>query len=295
MHRGSLSGSNAGKARRLARVLRTDRRKTVIIPVDDALIAGPSAGLEMVETKVELILEGAPDAILAFPALFRNMAHHFHQVGIVTNLTASTIRASHTRKTLTAGVRQAAQLGADAVAVHVNISSRFEHEMLAMLGTVSRECEDDGMPLVAIMYPRRESSSGDDNYESLQKSDRSKYAELVAHSARVGVDLGADLIKTRYTGDPDSFRRVVDACGPVPVVIAGGPKLPVEQVLQMTYEVIQAGGAGVSLGRNVFGRQNPKCLVTALKAIVHSGATPQDCIASLSPDDLRQLNAGNER
>lgn len=288
--RSSLSGSQTGKARRLARLIHSGTGRTVIIPVDDGLIAGPKAGLERVESKLELMLTEPPNAILAFPALLRNMSQLLHRVGIIANLTASTSRANHTRKTLVADVHQAGQLGADAVAVHVNISSRFEHEMLAALGAVSRECEAYGMPLVGIMYPRTESATGDDNYEALKVEERKKYSELVAHCARVGVDLGADLIKTQYTGDPESFRGVVEACGPIPIVVAGGPKLRVEAVLQIAYDVILAGGAGVSFGRNVFGRRNPTRLISGLIDIIHHGALPQSCLDKLSAEDLRTLD-----
>jgi len=189
------------------------------------------------------------------------------------NLTASTSRSQHTRKTQVGTVHQAAQLGLHAVAVHVNISSKYEADMLSILGSVSQACESYGMPLLAIMYPRSEADTGDNNFDELQRSDRKRYAELVAHSARVGVDLGADLIKTKYTGDPDSFHLVVEACRPVPVVVAGGPALSPKAMLKMAHEVICAGGAGVSFGRNVFSRDDPKPFIAGLKAIVHEDAT----------------------
>lgn len=274
----ALSSAQAGKIRRLKRLFSPLSGRTVIVPVDDSLIFGPAAGLEQVDSKIQKILLDPPDAILAFPGLFRSCVGVLSKIAGIVNLTASTNRSQHTRKVQVGTVHQAVQLGLDAVAVHVNISSKYESEMLKTLGSVSQECETYGMPLLAIMYPRSEADGGDNNYEELKETDRKRYAELVAHSARVGVDLGADLIKTKYTGDPDSFRLVVEACRPIPVIVAGGPALPPDSMLQMVHEVIHAGGGGVSFGRNVFSRPDPRPFIAGLKAVVHQGATVEEAL-----------------
>ncbi len=280
-----LSYAQAGKIRRMTRLFSRASGRTLIVPIDDSLIFGPSIGLEQVESKIQKILLDPPDALLSFPGVFRNDGRLLSRVAGIVNLTASTSRSQHTRKVQVGSVHQATQLGLDAVAVHVNISSKYEPEMLRILGSVSQECESYGMPLLGIMYPRSETTAGDDNYDELKQNDSKRYAELVAHSARVGVDLGVDLIKTKYTGDPESFRIVVDACKPVPIVVAGGPVLPVDSALQMAYEVIQAGGAGVSFGRNVFSRDCPQPIVSALKAIVHEGLTPEEARKHIEHDE----------
>jgi fructose-bisphosphate aldolase/2-amino-3,7-dideoxy-D-threo-hept-6-ulosonate synthase len=276
----ALSATQAGKVRRLRRLLSPVSNRTVIVPVDDSLIFGPAGGLEQMDSKIERILADPPEAILAFPGLFRSRVDMLSRVGGIVNLTASTTRSAHTRKVQVGTVYQAAQLGLDAVAVHVNLTSSYEFELLKILGIVSQECESYGMPLLAIMYPRAEGVGGDNNYDELQRTDRKSYAQLVAHSARVGADLGATLIKTKYTGDPESFRFVVEACNPVPVVVAGGPALPPFAMLKMAYEVISAGGAGVSFGRNVFSRLDPQPYVVALKSIVHKGVTAEEAFES---------------
>ena len=106
------------------------------------------------------------------------------------------------------------------------------------------------------MYSRKEKAGGDDNYEELKTNDLNAYTKLVAHAARVGMEMGADLIKTHYTGDSDTFRNVVDACAPVPVVVAGG--LPTEslQVLPICSWCIGRWCAGISFGRNIFSRRD---------------------------------------
>ncbi len=117
--------------------------------------------------------------------------------------------------------------------------------MLADLGALCSEANEWGMPVLAMMYARG------------PKIENEYDPDVVAHCARVGVELGADIVKVNYTGDPESFSRVVDGCC-VPVVIAGGPKLESERdLVQMVYDSIQAGGSGLSVGRNIFQHPAP--------------------------------------
>jgi fructose-bisphosphate aldolase/2-amino-3,7-dideoxy-D-threo-hept-6-ulosonate synthase len=161
------------------------------------------------------------------------------------------------------------RLGADGVSVHINVGAPDEDKMLTKLGKVSDECEIYGMPLLAMMYPRGPKILNEHAFD------------VVAHAARLGAELGADIIKTNYTGDIDSFRAVVECC-PVPVVIAGGPKAKTAQdTLQTTFEAIKAGGAGLSIGRNIFQHEDPALMVKALSAIVHQGASVECAIKLL--------------
>lgn len=274
--------SQTGKGRRLTRLFSQSSGKTVIVPVDDSLIFGPTAGLENVRTKVDSILLDPPDALLGFAGVFLASGISTSRVAAVVNITGSTVRSRHTHKVQIASVQHAAQMGADAVAAHVNVSSDYEPEMLQTLGRIAMECEAHGIPLMAIMYPRGERELADNNYDELKQNDRNRYCSFVAHAARVGVDLGADIIKTQYTGDAETFARVVEACDPIPVVAAGGPPQPLAAVLQMASEIINAGGGGVSFGRNVFSRKSPESVLSALKSIVHDGLSPDVVLKRLN-------------
>jgi fructose-bisphosphate aldolase/2-amino-3,7-dideoxy-D-threo-hept-6-ulosonate synthase len=102
--------------------------------------------------------------------------------------------------------------------------------------------------------------------------------EFVAHAARAGAELGADMIKTNYTGDPDSFGRVIESC-PVPVIIAGGPKVETDtELLQMISDAIATGARGVAIGRNVFQHDKPTHIVRAITRIVHENASVEEAL-----------------
>ena len=160
------------------------------------------------------------------------------------------------RKMLTGSVEEALRLGADGVSLHINIGGKEEPEMLEQLGKISEECHKWNMPLLAMMYPRGENIKNPHD------------PEIVGHVARIGAELGADIVKTLYTGDIDSFARIVKST-PVPVVIAGGPKSKTDlDVLQMTEDAIKAGAKGVTYGRNIFAHKQPEKIVEALAAII---------------------------
>ena len=134
-------------------------------------------------------------------------------VGLIIHLSGSTSLSPYPNaKTLVCTVEEALKLGADALSIHINIGNGSEREMLADLGRVAREAREWGMPLLAMMYPRGEKIK--DEFDP----------QVIMHVARLGAELGADIVKVSYTGSVESFRKVVAGC-PVPVVIAGGPKM----------------------------------------------------------------------
>ena len=134
----------------------------------------------------------------------------------------------------------------------------FEH-----MGRISRQCEEHGMPLIVHAYPKGELIKDDERYTY----------EHVSYSVRAAVECGADIVKTWYTGDYDSFARVVEASHGR-VVVAGGAKMKdTESFFKVTYDVIRAGALGVAYGRNIFQAENPARMITSLKSIIHEGST----------------------
>lgn len=272
-----------GRTKRLKKIFSHESGKIVIVPLDDSLLAGATNGLEILEPKVKNIITAEPNAIIGFQGLFKNYSNIIGNTPCILNITASTTMSKHTKKVLVGSVELAMMLGVEAVAVHVNISSKYESEMLKLFGDVSLQCHRLGMPLMGIMYPRNENENGNDNnYYDLKKSNRKKYAELVAHAARIGVELGADFIKTQYTGDPETFKYVIEACNPVPVVVAGGTPLNMLEMLKIAEGAIKGGGAGISFGRNIFTRENPTIYINAVKKVVYENFTAEQAESSIT-------------
>lgn len=266
-----MAFADSGKQRRLARLFRHSDGRAVILPIDDGLISGPGTQLSDLSTLFSRIEPNRPDGVLLFAGALNRHWSELGESAAIVNLTASTRYTAHTHKILCTDVEAAVAAGADLVAVHVNVTSRHEKDMLRTLGTVVRRAESFGVPVFAIMYPRREADGVDDNYQKLREAKPDRYGQLVAHAARIGVELGADLIKTQYTGSPDTFERVVDATRPVPVLIAGGPFCSESDALSAATGAIAAGACGVSFGRNVFERDDPARMLGLLHEAVHQG------------------------
>ena len=264
-----MAFADSGKQRRLARLFGQSDGRAVILPIDDGLISGPSARLSDLPTFFNTIGSSPPDGVLLFAGVLSRHCSALGAAAAIVNLTASTKGATHTRKILCTDVEAAVAAGADLVAVHVNVTSQHEGDMLRALSTTVRKSEALGVPVLAIMYPRREGDGNDDNYQELKQADPDGYSQLVAHAARIGMELGADVIKTQYTGSPDTFEKVVAATRPVPVVIAGGPLCSESEALSVARGALAAGARGVSFGRNVFERDEPAQMLRRLKSAVH--------------------------
>jgi fructose-bisphosphate aldolase/2-amino-3,7-dideoxy-D-threo-hept-6-ulosonate synthase len=248
---------NVGKTRRLKKILQKDAR-TVIVPMDHGVTIGPIQGIGNMQTITNQLVKGKADAILVHKGIAKRI--DTDNAGLIVMLSgASNLGPNPNGKVQVCSVGEALRLGADAVSVHVNIGAQDEDKMLANLGKVSEECEHYGLPLLAMMYPR--------GPKILNEHD----VNVVAHATRIGAELGADIIKTNYTGSIDTFRMVTESC-PASVVIAGGPKCESpNEILQTTYDALQGGAAGLSIGRNVFQCENPTAVTRALWAIVHEG------------------------
>jgi predicted phospho-2-dehydro-3-deoxyheptonate aldolase len=260
-----------GKKIRLERIIDRNSRRTVIIPMDHGVTVGPIEGLADMRDAVSKVVAGGANAILMHKGIVR--AGHRgtgRDVGLIIHLSAGTsMSPDPNAKELVCTVEEAIKLGADAVSVHINLGAETDNEMLRQLGYISERCLVWQMPLVAMMYTRGPKIKDEYNVDN------------VKHAARVGAELGADIVKVVYTGSVESFAEVVNGCT-VPVVIAGGAKMGSdEDIFRMVEGALQAGAQGISIGRNAFQHQNPTKMVQALSKIVHSGASIEEAIATL--------------
>jgi len=260
-----------GKQIRTERIINRNTGRTVIVPMDHGISVGPIKGLTNVKDAIHVVSEGGANAIVEHKGLVG--AGHRRKgkdIGLIIHLSASTSLSPHPNaKTLVCSVEEAIKLGADAVSIHVNIGNGGEKEMLHDFGRVSYEARTWGMPLLAMVYPRGEKIKNE--YD----------VEVIKHAARVGDEMGADIVKVSYTGSAESFKEVVAGCS-VPVVIAGGPKMDSDRdILEMVKGSIEAGGAGASIGRNVFQHRDPQRMVAAICAIVHENRSVDEALEML--------------
>lgn len=255
-----------GKNIRMERIIDRETGNAVIIPMDHGISIGPIDGIIDMKKTVNAVSEGGATAVLMQKGLIP-YGHRTagNDVGLILHLSASTsIGSSSDCKVLVASVEEAIKLGADAVSIHVNLGAESEPQMLSDMGKVSRDCSEWGLPLLVMAYARGPAIKNQFD------------PEAVAHCARVATELGADLIKVSYTGDIDTFRKVVKGAL-APVLIAGGPKMSSDmEILNMVYDSIQAGGRGVSIGRNIFQHSNPKAMTEAISGIVLKGMTVEE-------------------
>ena len=260
-----------GKKIRLERIIDRNSHKTVIVPMDHGVTVGPIAGLEDMRATIGKVVSGGANAILMHKGVVR--AGHRgagRDVGLIIHLSGGTsLSPDPNAKQLVCTVEEAIKLGADAVSVHINLGAETDSEMLSQLGYVSEVCMEWQMPLVAMMYTRGAKIKNEYDLDN------------VKHAARVGAELGADIVKVVYTGSPDSFSQVVQGC-PVPVVIAGGPKMDSDaDIFKMVEGALAAGAAGVSIGRNAFQHDKPDKMIKALSKMVHKKATVQEAVEIL--------------
>ncbi|MCF8025997.1 MAG: 2-amino-3,7-dideoxy-D-threo-hept-6-ulosonate synthase [Desulfobacteraceae bacterium] len=260
-----------GKQIRMERIMDRSTGRTIIVPMDHGVTVGPIAGVSDIKNAVATVAEGGANAIVEH----KGMVGAGHRkggsdIGLIVHLSASTSLSPYPHsKTLVCSVEEAIKLGADAVSIHVNIGDNQEKEMLNDFGKVAAEARTWGIPLMAMVYPRGEKIK--DEYD----------VSVVRHAARVGCEMGADIVKVSYTGSAETFREVTEG-STVPVVIAGGAKMDSDRdILEMLKGAVKAGGAGASIGRNVFQHKAPAKMLKAMSKIVFENKTVEDALEIL--------------
>ena len=257
-----------GKEIRLERIIDRNTQRTVIIPMDHGFTLGQIEGLTNMTNIITEVSEGGANAIV----LHKGMVKSGHRksgkdIGLIVHLSASTsLNPDPNDKVIVCTVEEAIALGADAVSIHINLGAPNESRMIESAGEISRICNRWGMPLLIMIYPRGKDVSPNS-------------PATVGHCVRVAEELGADLIKTNYTGDPVSFRRITEACS-VPVLIAGGEKAGDLETLVTIRDAIQAGATGVCMGRNSFQRSDPRRFVHSICNVVHYGVDPEKALVT---------------
>ncbi|MDB4986236.1 MAG: phospho-2-dehydro-3-deoxyheptonate aldolase [Myxococcaceae bacterium] len=260
------------KAMRMRRILRSTTGRTLLVPLDHGLTIGPVPGITRGRDAVLSAVSSSADGVILNKGLLRQSMGAFAghpRVAAIVHLSGSlSLSPSANLKVATGTVADALALGADGVSVHLNIGCRDDHLMLEQAAEVASECDRWGVPLLMMMYPRGESVD-----ELCPKN--------LAMAARAAMELGADLVKVNYTGTASSFREVIEGVE-IPVVIAGGPAGgDVETLLSYVHAAMEAGAAGVAIGRNIFQYSQPTRLLRALELIIHEGRSLDDATVGL--------------
>ncbi|MDA3895112.1 MAG: 2-amino-3,7-dideoxy-D-threo-hept-6-ulosonate synthase [Desulfobacteraceae bacterium] len=260
----------SGKAVRMERIVDRKTGKAVIVPMDHGVTVGPIKGLVDMSKAVDQVAEGGANSVIGHLGLPKHGHRSYgRDIGLILHLSAaSMLSPKPNKKVLVNTVENALRVGADGVSIHINVGDEHEAEMLTDFGKVVVDCNYWGMPLIAMMYPRG----------PLIKDE--KGVEVVKLAARMGAELGADYVKTVYTGDPESFAEVVEGC-PAPILIAGGSKLSDAEMFKSIEGAMQAGAKGLSIGRNAFQHKDPVLFVKAACAIVHENKTAEEAMAIL--------------
>jgi len=267
-----------GKRFRLGRIFRDDE-KTFVITMDHGVDLGPVKGLEDIKATVKKVLAGdhKPDAILMNPSMIR-LCHEeiVGKLGVIARLdgTATTMGPDITDYRLFSSVEEALVGGADAVATMAFIGVQRESQNSEKIGKVSQECERWGMPHVVEALPPEivEYHFKPEAKRQWPNLDHVKFVN------RVAAELGADVVKSYYTGNPDTFKEVVKCC-PVPIIVLSGPGAgDPAGLLRIVRDVMDVGAKGVIMGRNVWGHKDPAAMVKAISKMVHEGETAENAL-----------------
>jgi len=255
--------------RRLHRIFGEDGR-TLIVAMDHGS-QGPMPGLERPGDVLDEVVAGGADAVLTSLGVATTYRDKIERCGLILRIDGgSGFGTEHVQVWQRYPVSGAVRIGADGVGCMGLVGWPCEADNMRYMNRLASECLQTGMPLMVEVLPFSETMPGPD------------LAGGVAKGARMAAEFGADFIKTKYTGDPVTFRTVVESTY-VPVVILGGPQVSSDlELLQVVHEALAAGASGVAFGRNIWQHRSPKNLVRALAAVIHHEARPEQAMALLT-------------
>lgn len=256
----------------IQKLLKNDR--SLMIAYDQGLEHGPTDfNLKNVDPKyiMDLALEGNYNAVILQSGIAEKYYHEaYKDVPLVVKLNGkSSIPHIAPISRQICSVDRAVKIGASAVGYTVYDGSKFEPQIFAEFGKVVEQAHDYGLPVIAWMYPRGEAVRSDMN------------TEILAYSSRIGLELGADIVKLKYDGDVEAYKWVVKCAGRTRVIIAGGNKMSPSGFLGNAYGALMAGASGMAVGRNIWQAEKPYSLTHALREIIFKNKKVEDVLKYL--------------
>jgi putative autoinducer-2 (AI-2) aldolase len=247
-----------GMKNRLARIFRPDSGRTVMLAIDHGYFQGPTTGLERVDLTIVPIIQHA-DALMLTRGMLRSTIPPTHRGGIVMRASGGPSILNELSDEHTAvDIEDAARMNVHALAVQVFIGGEHETQSVANMTTLLDAGYRYGIPVLGVTAVGKELT---------------RDARYLGMATRICAELGAQFVKTYYCAE--GFERVTAGC-PVPVVMAGGKKMPETEALEMAYRAVQEGAAGVDMGRNIFQSHAPVAMLQAVASVVHDNVRPGD-------------------
>jgi 3-hydroxy-5-phosphonooxypentane-2,4-dione thiolase len=254
-----LKGSNSldwGMKNRLGRIFNPTTGRTVMLAVDHGYFQGPTTGLERIDLSIVPLLPYADALMITRGALRTSIPPDTSKPIVLRSSGGQSILKELSNERVAVDIEDVVRLNASAMAVQVYIGGEHEHQSIGNLVKVVDTGNRHGVPTLAVTGVGKELV---------------RDAKYLGLATRICAEMGAHFVKTYYC--ESGFSRVTAGC-PVPVVIAGGKKLPELDALQMAYQAIDEGAAGVDMGRNVFQCEAPQAMIQAVRAVVHDRETP---------------------
>ena len=241
-----------GLQNRLSRIIKPNDGKAVMLAVDHGYFLGPTECLEEPRKTIQPLLKYC-DSLMLTRGILRTSVDARFPVPVVLRVSggSSIIGQDLSNEKITTSVKEALRLNVSALAMSIFVGAKNEHNTLVSLGHLVNEAEEYGLPVLAVTAVGKELEKRDARYLSL--------------SCRIAAEFGAHIVKTYYC---ENFEKVVNSC-PIPVIIAGGPKLEERAALELAYSAVKAGAAGVDMGRNIWQSKYPVPMIRAVRAIVH--------------------------
>lgn len=257
-----------GLKNRIARIIRPETGRTVMLAVDHGYFLGPTSGLEKPGETIAPLLRYA-DSLMLTRGVLRTSVKTDYPVPVVLRVSGGTsILKELSNEGITTSVKEAIRLNVCAMAVSIFIGSEYEKETLMNLANLVNEGEEYGIPVLAVTAVGK---------------DMNRDARYLGLCCRIAAEIGAHIVKTYYC---EEFPQVVESC-PVPIVIAGGKKIPEKEALKLSYDAIRDGAVGVDMGRNIFQSTHPVAMIQAVRSVVHEKSTVEAAY-----DRFQQLKNG---
>jgi putative autoinducer-2 (AI-2) aldolase len=259
-----------GMQNRLSRIFRPETGRTVMLAFDHGYFLGPMSGLERIDTTIAPLVPDA-DAIMMTRGALRTSIPSTTQAGLVLRASGGpSILRDLSDEHIALDLEDAVRLNAAALAIQVFIGGENESRSVRNLATLVDAGQKYGVPVVGV------TAVGKDMVRD------ARYFRL---ATRISAEMGAHIVKTYYVAE--GFETVTASC-PVPIIMAGGKKLPEIEALTMAYRAVQEGAAGVDMGRNIFQSEHPAAMLAAVRAVVHDLTKPEDAF-----ELFRELSSGS--